>query len=224
MISIEDRKFYEHHGVDWAGTTRALFKNVDAGGVTQGGSTITQQLVKNTFSVNRKRDLTTKAREAVLAIELEKQLTKSQILEDYLNLVYFGNGAYGVQAAVERYFPGTPLANLNLAAGRAARRPHPVARGAEPDQAPRRRGAPAQRGARRDGGEREDRTPPWRTAAKSVPLPTHGQLPALRARSTTTWTRSRTSCSTTTRTCRATRPRCSARPSRRGRTRSTAAA
>ena len=76
VISIEDRKFYEHHGVDWAGTVRALFKNVDAGGIAQGGSTITQQLVKNTFSVNRKRDLKTKAREAVLAIELEKQLTQ----------------------------------------------------------------------------------------------------------------------------------------------------
>lgn len=115
VISIEDRKFYEHHGVDWAGTMRALFKNVDAGGISQGGSTITQQLVKNTFSIGRKRDLTTKAREAVLAVELEKQLSKSQILEDYLNLVYFGNGAYGVQTAVERYFPGTTLAHLSLA-------------------------------------------------------------------------------------------------------------
>ena len=115
VISIEDRKFYEHHGVDWAGTVRALFKNVDAGGIAQGGSTITQQLVKNTFSIGRKRDLTTKAREAILAVELEKQMTKSQILEDYLNLVYFGNGAYGVQAAVERYFPVTPLKQLDLA-------------------------------------------------------------------------------------------------------------
>ena len=115
VLSIEDRKFYEHHGVDWAGSVRALFKNVDAGGVTQGGSTITQQLIKNTFSINRKRDLTTKAREAILAVGLEKQLTKSEILEDYMNLVYFGNGAYGVQAAVERYFPLTPLKNLSLA-------------------------------------------------------------------------------------------------------------
>ncbi len=115
VISIEDRKFYEHHGVDWAGTTRALFKNVDAGGISQGGSTITQQLVKNTFSVGRKRDLTTKAREAILAVELEKQMSKSQILEDYMNLVYFGNSAYGVQAAVERYFPTTTLAHLSLA-------------------------------------------------------------------------------------------------------------
>jgi penicillin-binding protein 1A len=115
VLSIEDRKFYEHHGVDWAGTTRALFKNVDAGGISQGGSTITQQLVKNVFGVNRKRDLKEKAREAILAIKLEQQISKTQILEDYLNLVYLGNGAYGVQAAVERYFPGTPLAKVNLA-------------------------------------------------------------------------------------------------------------
>jgi penicillin-binding protein 1A len=114
VISIEDRKFYEHNGVDLSGTIRAAFKNVDAGGISQGGSTITQQLVKNTFSVGRKRDLMTKAREAVLAINLEKQLSKSQILVDYLNLVYFGNGAYGVQAAAERYFPLTPLAKLDL--------------------------------------------------------------------------------------------------------------
>ena len=115
VLSIEDRKFYEHHGVDWAGTTRALFKNVDAGAISQGGSTITQQLVKNVFGVNQKRDLKEKAREAILAIKLEQQISKQQILEDYLNLVYFGNGAYGVQAAVERYFPGTPLGKLDLA-------------------------------------------------------------------------------------------------------------
>jgi penicillin-binding protein 1A len=115
VLSIEDRKFYEHHGVDWAGTTRALFKNVDAGGISQGGSTITQQLVKNVFGVNQKRTLKEKAREAILAIKLEQQISKSQILEDYLNLIYLGNGAYGVQAAVERYFPGTPLAKVDLA-------------------------------------------------------------------------------------------------------------
>jgi penicillin-binding protein 1A len=120
VLSIEDRKFYEHHGVDWAGTVRALFKNVDAGGVTQGGSTITQQLVKNELEAkSRKRDLKVKAQEAILAIRLENELSKNQILEDYLNLVYFGNGAYGVQAAAERYF-GTdqdpdPLSHLNLA-------------------------------------------------------------------------------------------------------------
>jgi membrane peptidoglycan carboxypeptidase len=115
VISIEDRKFYEHHGVDYAGTLRALFKNVDAGGISQGGSTITQQLVKNALETpNRKRDLKTKAREAVLAVRVEEELTKSQILEDYLNLVYFGNGAYGVQTAAERYFD-KPVKKLSLA-------------------------------------------------------------------------------------------------------------
>jgi membrane peptidoglycan carboxypeptidase len=106
VISIEDRKFYEHHGVDFSGYFRALFHNVDVGGISQGGSTITQQLVKNTMSTNRKRDLKTKMREAALATRLESEMSKHDILERYLNLVYFGNGAYGVQAAAERYFPG----------------------------------------------------------------------------------------------------------------------
>jgi penicillin-binding protein 1A len=114
VIAIEDRKFYEHNGVDIGGTLRAAFKNVDAGGISQGGSTITQQLVKNTITLSKKRDLKTKVQEAFMAIRLEHEMTKNQILEDYLNLVYFGNGAYGVQAAAERYFPGTPLLHLNL--------------------------------------------------------------------------------------------------------------
>jgi membrane peptidoglycan carboxypeptidase len=115
VISIEDRRFYEHNGVDVGGTVRALVKNVDSGAVGQGGSTITQQLVKNTLSQNRERDLKTKAREAWLAMRLEDDMTKNEILESYLNLVYFGNGAYGVKAAAERYFPETPLKKLNLA-------------------------------------------------------------------------------------------------------------
>jgi penicillin-binding protein 1A len=114
VIAIEDRKFYEHNGVDFGGTIRASLKNVDAGGISQGGSTITQQLVKNTITLNKKRDLKTKIQEAVMAMRLEREMTKNQILQDYLNLVYFGNGAYGVQAAAERYFPGTPLWRLNL--------------------------------------------------------------------------------------------------------------
>jgi penicillin-binding protein 1A len=119
VLSIEDRKFYEHHGVDWGGTARALFKNVDVGGIAQGGSTITQQLVKNALSTNRKRDLKTKLREAILAMRLEHEMSKDEILEDYLNLVYFGNGAYGVQAAAERYYQNPfnpkPLQHLSLA-------------------------------------------------------------------------------------------------------------
>jgi penicillin-binding protein 1A len=118
VLSIEDRNFFQHHGVDWGGTARALFKNVDSGSIGQGGSTITQQLVKNTLSTNRKRDLKTKAREAILAIRLEHEISKNRILEDYLNLVYFGNRAYGVRAAAERYFTSpldpNPLKNITL--------------------------------------------------------------------------------------------------------------
>ncbi len=108
VIAIEDRRFYEHNGVDVQGSVRALFKNIDTGGVQQGGSTITQQLVKNTLSEKRRRDIKTKAREGILAMMLENELTKKQILEQYLNVVYFGNGAYGVQAASERYFDKQP--------------------------------------------------------------------------------------------------------------------
>jgi penicillin-binding protein 1A len=114
VIAIEDRRFYEHNGVDYGGIFRALFKNVDVGGIAQGGSTITQQLVKNTMSTNRERDVKTKVREATLAIRLEREMSKDEILERYLNVIYFGNGAYGVQAAAERYF-NKPLQELSIA-------------------------------------------------------------------------------------------------------------
>jgi penicillin-binding protein 1A len=176
VISIEDRKFYEHHGVDIGGSVRALFKNVDAGGISQGGSTITQQLVKNTLSVNQKRDMKTKVREAVMATRLEHELTKNQILEDYLNLVYFGNGAYGVQAAAERYFPKTPLAKLDLAqsallAGliQAPESLNPIK---HPDAAARRRSEVL------DAMVTNNKTTAAKArAAKSVPLPTHLSYP-----------------------------------------------
>jgi membrane peptidoglycan carboxypeptidase len=104
VLAAEDRDFYHHGGVDWRGVTRALTKNVDAGAAEQGGSTITQQLVKNTMFTNPQRDLERKVKEAVLAIALERRYSKQQIFEQYLNTVYFGNGAYGVRAAAERYF------------------------------------------------------------------------------------------------------------------------
>ena len=104
ILAIEDRRFYEHDGVDYNGTARALFENLDAGEIQQGGSTISQQLVKNTMGDPTKRDLKTKLREAVLARRLENEMTKDEILERYLNIIYLGNGAYGVQAATERYF------------------------------------------------------------------------------------------------------------------------
>ena len=103
ILTVEDEDFYSHNGVNLRATLRALAENVSAGGVEQGGSTITQQLVKNSL-LSPEQDLNRKVQEAILAIELEKKLTKNEILERYLNQVYFGGGAYGVQAAAELYW------------------------------------------------------------------------------------------------------------------------
>ena len=130
IITIEDRTFYDNAGVDIQSMVRAFVSNVDAGEVEQGGSTITQQLIKNRVFKNPKRDLDRKIKEAALAVRLNDEWTKNHILEEYLNTVYFGQGSYGVKAAAERFF-GTPLEKLNLAAVRAARRAHPQPRGNE---------------------------------------------------------------------------------------------
>jgi len=103
VVAIEDRRFYEHNGVDTEGIMRALRANAGAGEVRQGGSTITQQLVKILFT-DGERTLTRKIREALLAFELEARTDKGVVLETYLNTVYFGNGAYGVESAAKRYF------------------------------------------------------------------------------------------------------------------------
>jgi penicillin-binding protein 1A len=107
VLSIEDRKFYEHNGVDFGGILRAARRNADVGATVQGGSTITEQLIKNTIDKGVERTPKTKIREAITAIRLEHELTKNQILEDYLNLVWFGHNAYGVEVASERYFNKT---------------------------------------------------------------------------------------------------------------------
>lgn len=103
VVAIEDQRFYEHNGVDLEGIIRAARANAEAGEVRQGGSTITQQLVKLLFTEGE-RTLTRKIREALLAYELEARADKNKVLETYLNTVYFGNGAYGVEAASKRYF------------------------------------------------------------------------------------------------------------------------
>jgi penicillin-binding protein 1A len=103
VLAVEDENFYSHKGINLRATIRALFTNVSSGEVQQGGSTITMQLIKNSLPAP-KRDLERKTQEAVLAWRLEKVMSKAQILERYLNTVYFGNGAYGVQAAAEVYF------------------------------------------------------------------------------------------------------------------------
>jgi penicillin-binding protein 1A len=115
ILDVEDDRFWRHGGVDLRSTARALFTNVSAGGVRQGGSTITQQLVKNSL-LTPEKTVGRKFKEALLAIRLEGEASKSQILERYLNTVYFGNSAYGVQAAAETYF-GTDVKSLTKAQG-----------------------------------------------------------------------------------------------------------
>jgi membrane peptidoglycan carboxypeptidase len=107
ILAVEDAEFYLHGGVNLRSTLRALVSNVDQGDVVQGGSTITQQLVKNSLlepEDNLRRRIQDKVREATLALELERRFSKDEILEKYLNTVYFGSGAYGVQAAAETYW------------------------------------------------------------------------------------------------------------------------
>jgi penicillin-binding protein 1A len=103
VLAVEDADFYIHKGINLRSTVRAMAANVEAGGVAQGGSTITQQLVKLTL-LTSKQDVNRKIKEARFSLQIEKQFTKDEILERYLNTVYFGEGAYGVQAAAERYF------------------------------------------------------------------------------------------------------------------------
>ncbi len=103
VIATEDHRFYYHFGVDPIGLIRAALANLRAGRVVQGGSTLTQQLAKNLF-LSPDRTVTRKIQEALLAVWLEQRFTKEEILEIYLNRVYFGAGAYGVDAAARRYF------------------------------------------------------------------------------------------------------------------------
>lgn len=103
FLAVEDRHFFDHTGIDVRGLARAVFTNVLAGGVRSGGSTITQQLAKNLFLTNQ-RTIKRKAQELLLAFWLEQKFTKKQILTLYLNRVYFGGGAYGVDAAARKYF------------------------------------------------------------------------------------------------------------------------
>ena len=113
VIAIEDRRFYYHLGIDPIGLTRAAVVNLTSGGVVQGGSTLTQQLAKNLF-LKPERTFERKVQEVILAVWLELSLTKREILELYLNRVYLGAGAYGVDAAAQRYF-GKSAKDVTLA-------------------------------------------------------------------------------------------------------------
>ena len=113
FIAIEDRRFYAHYGVDPLGIARALIANILHRGVSQGGSTITQQLAKNLF-LTQERTIHRKLQEVLLALWLERKFSKAQILELYLNRVYFGAGAYGIEQASQRYF-GKSARDMTLA-------------------------------------------------------------------------------------------------------------
>jgi penicillin-binding protein 1A len=113
FIAIEDRRFYSHYGIDPVGLMRASFANLLHRGVAQGGSTLTQQLAKNLF-LTQERTVWRKLQEVVLALWLERRFSKKEILELYLNRVYFGAGAYGVDAAAQRYF-GKSARQVSLA-------------------------------------------------------------------------------------------------------------
>jgi penicillin-binding protein 1A len=112
-VAIEDERFFDHDGIDARGVLRALTRDLQEGDLSEGGSTITQQYVRAVM-LGPEKDLERKLREAVMAIQLEHRYSKRTILERYLNTIYFGNGAYGVQAAAHRYF-GRDVGALDLA-------------------------------------------------------------------------------------------------------------
>ena len=116
VLATEDRRFYDHFGIDLLGIARAMYVNVKAGGIRQGGSTLTQQAAKNLF-LKPERTIRRKLQEVILALWLEAKFTKDEILTIYLNRVYFGQGTYGVDAAARHYFkvPATALTTYQSA-------------------------------------------------------------------------------------------------------------
>ncbi len=113
FLAAEDARFYEHPGVDFAGVLRAAIKNVEAGGIVQGASTITQQVVRS-FFLTPEKSWVRKVKEAILAWQIDKMLSKDEIITIYLNQIYLGHGAYGIEAAARTYF-GKHVNELNLA-------------------------------------------------------------------------------------------------------------
>ena len=112
LLSMEDQRFYYHLGIDPIGVARAALENRVAGRVVQGGSTITQQLIKNSL-LSRDRTMERKKKEAWLALALELRLSKKEILERYLSSAYFGEGCYGLRAAAKEYYD-VPVSKLTL--------------------------------------------------------------------------------------------------------------
>ena len=157
VVAAEDERFFDHGGYDLRAIARAAIVNIREGHIVQGGSTITQQLVKNVYFRDPPRTFERKARELRLAIELERSLTKHEILERYLNTVYFGEGSYGIGAASENYFGhGASTLDLEESALLAGLIRSPS--GDSPRNDRQARAHPAQLGDRSDGNARDDRT------------------------------------------------------------------
>ncbi|MCI0468546.1 MAG: transglycosylase domain-containing protein, partial [Nitrospirae bacterium] len=113
FIAVEDQRFYYHQGVDIIGIVRALYRNITAKNIVEGGSTITQQLSKMLF-LKPERNLSRKIKEAIISVQIERRYTKDEIVGMYLNQVYFGARAYGIESAAQTYF-GKPSGELNIA-------------------------------------------------------------------------------------------------------------
>jgi len=113
LVATEDTRFYSHRGLDYRGIARALYRNVRSGKILEGGSTLTQQLAKILF-LTPERSYLRKIKEMALALKIEQRYTKQEILNLYLNQIYFGSGAYGVEAAAQTYF-GKQAKDLSLA-------------------------------------------------------------------------------------------------------------
>ena len=114
LTAAEDSRFFQHGGVDFIGIARAMLSNLRAGEMNQGASTITQQLANQAFDMKKEKDIKRKLTEAFLAARIEKKLTKSEILEHYLNRIYFGSGYYGIEAAARGYF-GKRVSEIDIA-------------------------------------------------------------------------------------------------------------
>jgi len=173
FLAAEDRRFFEHGGLDYRGLARATLANLRSGTIRQGGSTITQQVAKGFLS--DEQTLTRKLREAILSVRMESRLTKEQILEVYLNKIFLGHNAYGVATAASRYFD-QPLSELSLAqcaliAG-LARAPSRYSPFADPERARRRRAVVLQ-----DMVEAGTIEPAERDAADAEPIVLAGSQP-----------------------------------------------
>ncbi|MBW3661575.1 MAG: penicillin-binding protein [Actinobacteria bacterium] len=177
VIAAEDERFYEHRGVDPASLIRAVARNVVTGSIEQGGSTLTQQYVRNAFRVvGRERTIVRKVREAVISIQLERRHSKTEILENYLNTVYFGEGAYGIEAASLTFFR-KPARQLDVAEAAALAQALPAPSSRNPRVDP--EGARERRDAVIDKMARHGMiTPSQAERAKASPLQTQPRQPS----------------------------------------------